>query len=277
MRFSSWFCGQRWAQAVFFFPQVHLMRRLLKFVSTPMNDAVVVRHFLMCNFLRKWRHAAVARMTSQEFDHWVRVKGVSTFHQSYRKGRGIVLSSFHYGPAHLSLLHLNRLGFDEIITLGGSPDRLNLLGLGQSRQMMLEVGDSHGGLSMDMAVRALRRGGIVHLAADGQVGTSSGILMPFNGHIRPFKAGFAELAVATGADVIPVVVSLDIEGRVDIEFLNPLDSASGNMTHQEQVESLVKQYASIVERRWSRAPGNIPWRQVKAFLELPRCRPKRQG
>jgi lauroyl/myristoyl acyltransferase len=143
--------------------------------------------------------------------------------------------------------------------------------------MMLEVGDSHGGLSMDMAVKALRGGGIVHLAADGQVGTSSGISMPFHGHVRPFKAGFAELAITAGADVIPVVVSLDIAGGVDIEFLNPLDFASGNMTRQEQVESLVKQYASIVERRWAQAPGNIPWRQVKAFLKLPRCRPKRQG
>ncbi|MBW1859012.1 MAG: amino acid adenylation domain-containing protein [Deltaproteobacteria bacterium] len=257
-RFSSWFCGQRWAQAVFFFPQVHLVRRLLKFVSTPMNDADVIQHFLVRNFMRKWRHAAVGRMTSQEFDHWVRVKGVSTFHQSYRKGRGIVLASLHYGPAHLSLLYLNRLGFDEITTLGWTPHILDLLGLGQSRQVMLEVEDSQGSLSMDMALRALRRGGIVNLAADGQDGTSSGIPMPFHGHVRPFKAGFAELAVTTGADVLPVVVSLDISGRVDIEFLTPLDSGSGNMTRQAQVKSLVT------------------WRQVKAFLELPRCHPKGQ-
>ncbi|MBW2172164.1 MAG: AMP-binding protein [Deltaproteobacteria bacterium] len=276
MRFSSWFCGQRWAQAAFFFPQVHLVRRLLKFVHTQMNDTDVIQHFLVCNFMRKWRHGAVGRMTSQEFDHWVRVKGASTFHQSYGKRCGIVLASLHYGPAYWALLCLNRLGFDEIITLGGTPHALDLLGIGESRQVMLEVGDSDGGLSMDMAVRALRRGGIVNVAADGQDGTSGGIPIPFHGHVRPFKAGFAELAVATGADVIPVVVSLDIGGRVDIEFLDPLDSGSANMTRQEQVESLVQQYASIVERRWPQAPGNIPWRQVKAFLELPRCRPKGQ-
>jgi len=277
VRFSSWFCGQRCAQAAFFFPQVHLVRRLLKFVSTPMNDDDVVHHFLVCNFLRRWRLAAYARMTSQEFDHWVRVRGASTFHRSYRKGRGIVLTGLHFVSGHLVLLYLNRLGFEEIITMGGDPDKLDLLGLGQSGQVMLEVGDSRGGLSMDMAVRALRGGGIVYLAADGQRGTSSGVPVPFYGHIRPFKTGFAELAIANGADVIPVVVSLDIGGRVDIEFLNPLDSGSGNMTRQEQVENLVNQYASIVAERWSQAPGNLPWRQVKNFLELPHAAiPKRR-
>ena len=84
-----------------------------------------------------------------------------------------------------------------------------------------------------------------------------------------FAAGFAELAVRTGAVALPVFASFDEEGRVDIEFLEPLDSGIESMVHSEQIETLVRQYARLLELRWSQDPGNVRQRIAGKFLTLP--------
>ena len=44
---------------------------------------------------------------------------------------------------------------------------------------------------------------------------------------------------------------------VAYKFLDPLDSGSESMGHSERVESLVRQYARLLEQRWSQDPGNV--------------------
>jgi hypothetical protein len=56
---------------------------------------------------------------------------------------------------------------------------------------------------------------------------------------------------------------------VNIEFLEPLDSGSESMAHSERVESLVRQYARLLEQRWSQDPGNVHQRTREKFLRLP--------
>src|SRR5437870_11841779 len=118
------------------------------------------------------------------------------------------------------------------------------------------------------AEKALKRGKVVHLAADGPKG-ESGFILTFLGRQRHFAAGFAELAVKTGAVVVPVFAPFDEHGRVNIQILEALDGGSESMAHSERVELLVRQYARLLEQRWSQDPGNVHQRTRDKFLRLP--------
>ncbi|MBW1859795.1 MAG: hypothetical protein JRI70_06895 [Deltaproteobacteria bacterium] len=155
--------------------------------------------------------------------------------------------------------------------MGGAPTEFELLGLERWNQIKVEYEPSmqfrFGLSSLYVARQFLGRGGIVRVAPDGLHGTS-GISLPFVGRVLPFRAGFAHLALTTGADVIPVFISFDTTGKVRVEFLNPLEVGSPGMNHQDQVEFLIRQHASLLEKKWREDPGNIQWKYLKQFLAL---------
>jgi KDO2-lipid IV(A) lauroyltransferase len=122
--------------------------------------------------------------------------------------------------------------------------------------------------SVLQARQILERQGVVHIIADGYQGSSI-MSLPFLGRWRPFRTGFAELAVQTGARVVPVFASLDKHGRVTVEFLPPLESRPKALKPQEHIMSLLTQYARLLEQRWLADPGNICRWQLQRFLKLP--------
>jgi lauroyl/myristoyl acyltransferase len=117
------------------------------------------------------------------------------------------------------------------------------------------------------ARQTLQRGGFASVVADGGVGTSPGITLPFFGRQRTFKTGFAELALVSGASVVPVTVSMDITGHAELRFMPLLEIPSSD--RQQQIESLVRQYADLLRSEWIEKTGNLSWRELEAFLKLP--------
>lgn len=280
VRFMAWTCGQRWLQAIFLVrKRVRLIRRFLPFIESPMKEADIIRHSLMCNFFHPWFLGTIRRITSRQFDSSVNVKGHSVFLRSYHKGRGVVLIPGHYGLPHFDLFVLNRMGFDDVFTLGGIDYDFKLLGLKRSKQMKLELEPQKNflfrSLSFYRARSVLERGGVVRIAPDGSHGTS-GVYIPFHGRLRLFRSGFAELAVTTGADVIPFFLSFHVSGRFYAEFLSPLDIEEVHkMNRQEKIEVLLRKYACLLEKRWSEEPGNIAWEMIEDYLALPPAHVKR--
>ena len=128
----------------------------------------------------------------------------------------------------LTVLLLERRGYPDIVTVGMASSQLQAMGLGHLKRALLadeEIwrGDRDHRFASQMAAgrQALERGGIVLIAADGQMGSRLQQL-PFHGRRRPFGIGFAELAAATGALVVPVFTRLNPSGKVDIQFGGPL-------------------------------------------------------
>jgi lauroyl/myristoyl acyltransferase len=169
---------------------------------------------------------------------------------------------------HLGLVILDRLGFDQGLSLIAGGQKAKFMGLENSKQIMLKIATSDVFPSLRLAKRILEEGGIVYVMADGYRGTG-GISVPFHGRRREFRTGFAKLAASTGADVLPGFVSLDTSGHVKLEFFDPLDSGSGKAYPAKQVEWLVQQYASILGKRWVQEPGQVTWGHMKKFLDLP--------
>ena len=108
---------------------------------------------------------------------------------------------------------------------------------GADRLKVIEVGGGASFLLRQtyMARRVLMDGGMLHMVPDGLQG-DSGVLVPFHGRMRRLATGFAELAVSTGAAVVPVIANMDVDGRIHVEFFERLDTGSGDVDRRERIE-----------------------------------------
>jgi lauroyl/myristoyl acyltransferase len=59
-----------------------------------------------------------------------------------------------------------------------------------------------------VAMECLQRNGLVHILPDGFQGQRV-LILPFYNKLRPFEPGFAELALLTGAEIVPVATMMD--------------------------------------------------------------------
>jgi hypothetical protein len=118
-------------------------------------------------------------------------------------------------------------------------------------------------------MRKLQRGETIHLAADGYIGKSAQDYA-FCGKIRPFNLGFAEMAVASGAIVVPVFAPFLEDGRLEIEFLEPLPPGPDTLDRTQRVEWLVQAYVRLLEDRWATDPGNILAGHLRRYSRLDR-------
>jgi lauroyl/myristoyl acyltransferase len=91
----------------------------------------------------------------------------------------------------------------------------------------------------------------------------------FFGRQRRIAAGFAELALMTGARVIPIAYRFTARGSFVLEFGAPLHVLGPESTHDERIDSLVGQFADFLRAEWRRYPWNIPWHHMTHYCSLP--------
>jgi lauroyl/myristoyl acyltransferase len=116
------------------------------------------------------------------------------------------------------------------------------------------------------AQQVLQRHGVVFIAADGLQGQQS-IAMPLWGRRRLFQTGAAELAVTTGAWLIPTWLTFDGQGRVRVEVTGPLTMQA--TTTQAQVTELTRRYAEEYAARWPQSYASMRWGHLAHNLRLP--------
>ena len=122
---------------------------------------------------------------------------------------------------------------------------------------------------VEYAHQILQQGGVAQIAADGQQGQGATLLYPFHGRQRPFMTGFAELALATGAQVIPLTYTIAPTGEAIYGLGSPLDPGAATLPQGVRVERLVSQYVARLSKMWSEAPWLVPWYQMERHLAYP--------
>jgi lauroyl/myristoyl acyltransferase len=210
-----------------------------------------------------WRDSCLHEFTPELMTRLTRVMGWEHFDQCRRDGAGLILVPVHGQFSRWFRPYLRHRGHDSL-TVGVPEDKLEAKGFRTPTAKRFELARQ-----MHAAKHLLARGGIACNLPDARQNLDSSRSVEFFGRPRRIATGFAELALTTGAHVVPIAYRFSPRGFFVLEFGAPFHVLGPQSTHDERVDSLVAQYASFLRDEWRRYPWNVHWNQLRAYCLLP--------
>ncbi|MBK8048547.1 MAG: hypothetical protein IPK16_16375 [Anaerolineales bacterium] len=253
-----WLCGRHWVLQRFSAGLRPIRQFLADAQLTGVEADRVVADALMLHLWSRIWGVGLTRLRPADFASICRVEGFEAVLACLADGGGVICAHHHAqfvhsywtwlaGTAYASstvfvpVRGADRYGYDAM--------KANAVALRQS-------------------TLALRAGELVNVVPDGVKG-KQGIEHDFFGRLRGFQPGFAELALAAPAPVVPVCVIMDTQGRLLIRFGVPFQRDSGATTHHDAVLHLVEQYVAFLREAWRGAPANIGPGALQTQLNFP--------
>lgn len=245
--------------------RVDLFRRFLRetgLETTHPLEETVVQHLLEATLIR-WRYLhATDELRAAALARDVVMENESLLDQALRSGRGVLFVMSHHGLSEAFIEVMRHRGHEGRAVRRVVKKRLREAGrepTDLARSLM-------GAQDLLEAQRALAAGGIAYILPDGRYGRS-GVRLPLYGRSHDIMTGFAELALSSGALVVPVATVADRDGTLRITFHDPFDPGPAEAGRQERTERLAGQYAVFLSRCWASSPGSVKVARVARFLE----------
>ncbi len=176
-------------------------------------------------------------------------------HRLLAEGRGIIIMTMHLGHWDLGLKHLTAFGRPvHAVMLSEDPEEITRYADEARRSPGLRVHQTGGDplLAVELML-ALKRGEIVAVQVDRPAGRNV-LSTPLFGAPAPLPTGPVQLAMATGAPLVPAFVLLDHGNRFRTLLLPPLRLEAPRAGEEDQalregmqrmarvMESVVSQY-----------------------------------
>lgn len=271
-RLAAWLCRQPWLHNTLFRRRVRLIRRFFRLIERPVpSESQAVSLGLIKHFWPEWRCAALARLPDDQFHRWFAVEGLEALRQALAQGRGLILAHSHTAYRGLLSLALDRHGFTVPMTGVGETNTGFFQKIRLRRNRKTDPAARYT-RQLYTARQTLRQGGCVLIAPDGYQGQSREIVCSFHGRRRPFRTGFASLAVDAGAPVFAAAISMDAQGKVAVAF-RPLQIEPG-LDGEEAVTALTRQYVAFLGERWAQEPESVWLRYMAKHIALPPAEPE---
>lgn len=240
-------------QQIFYGRQIKLITRVANLCdgkNTNHTQSIVLS--LMGNTWRGWRKAALLR---EPVNSWASVIGLENLIKADVREGGAILITTHAFRSNLLTTLIKNQGSSNIFFIHQvyeTQDRSYLMSA-YARQLA-------------EAIKILKKGGILCIAGDGQMG-EGGITVPFYGRLMEFRSGYADLALRTGATLLPIFQYMEPDGRIVYEITPKLVPSTGN--RKDQIESIVRQYIHTLRERWPRIYPSIAWFKLEQYLNRP--------
>jgi lauroyl/myristoyl acyltransferase len=222
---------------------------------------------LLGRLWRAWCFADLIKGPPEVVARLTRVTGWEHFDRCRRDGVGLILLPVHGHLSRLFQPYLRHRGHDGL-EVGVPNYELEAKGFRTPAAKRFELARQ-----MHAAKHLLTRGGIAYNAPDARQNLDNYRLVEFFGRQRRLAAGFAELALKTGAHVMPIAFRFSPRGFFDLEFGPPLHGVGAHSTPDERVDSLVGQYANFLRNEWRRYPWNIRGDHLRYYCLLPEVDP----
>jgi hypothetical protein len=226
---------------------------------------------LLGRIWRAWYFDDLAKGPPELVARLTRATGWEHFDRCRQDGAGLILVPVHTQFARLLQPYLRHRGHAGL-EVGITHDKLDQQGLRTPVAKQFELARQ-----MHAGKQLLSRGGIVFNPPDARQNLDNSRPVEFFGRQRQLAAGFAELALKTGAHVVPVSYRFTSRGSFVLEFGPPLDALGPQSTHDERVDALVAQYASFLRDQWRNHLWNIPWNHLLHYCLLPEADPAARG
>jgi len=190
------------------------------------------------------------------------ISGAEYVKQAYERGKGVILLTFHGTPNGHRRWALERfLGVEKIPTISWrAPAKQS-----QYRDAMYHRPETVAStMNSEIAFygqRLLQEGRIINIAADASDNYGTRYRVKLAGREYQVKSGFAELALNTGAAIIPHYTTCLPDGRVQLNLLKPLEAGEGD--RDEKIERLIGEYFAFINDVWVTHPEAIRWDRMK--------------
>jgi len=247
-----WF-RQRWVQRLFFHRQLKLLKKMVGLSGNSqadMDDLILCS--LMTNTWKKWRKVVLSR---EENHTWSTVEGLERLLTAKKGNRGIILVTTHSLRTSLLRSVIRSCGLKEIYSIHHEKDIT-----GHSHLMAAYA------RQLVEAQKVLKQGGILSIAGDGFRG-DTGSSQPFYGRMVPFRSGYADLALRTGAVLLPVFEYFTIDGHLKLEIAPPIEPPVGG--REIQIEGIKQQYIQALIERWPRLLPSTSWFKLQQIWRMP--------
>ncbi|MEP6997971.1 MAG: hypothetical protein ABI900_09990 [Betaproteobacteria bacterium] len=270
-RWLKFLCSRTSVQTAVWPEEAAFLRRFATVLCLPSAEG---RKFLGLSLLgQHWRALCFAELCKEPelVASLTRVTGWEHFDRCRRNGTGLILLPVHGQFARLFRLYLRHRGHDGL-EVGLPSHTLKKKGLHTAAAKQFELARQ-----MHAAKQLLTGGGIVFNLPDAFQNLDHARSVEFFGRQRRIAAGFAELALMTGAHVVTIAYRFTARGSFVLEFGSPFDVSGPQSTHDERVDSLVGQYATFLRDEWRRYPWNIRWNHIVHYYLLPEVGPGALG
>ena len=262
-RWLKFLCSRGPVQTAVWPEEVAFLRQFATVFGLPPAER---REFLgLSLFGRLWRALCFADLWKEPelVAKLTRVVGLEHFDRCRQNGTGLILLPIHGQFGRMFQLYLSQRGHDGLV-VGLPSHKLEKQGLHTPAAKQFELArQMHAGRQL------LNGGGIVINLPDAFQNLDHSRPVEFFGRQRRIAAGFAELALMTGANVVPIAYRFSPRGSFVLEFGAPLRDPGSGSAHDERVDSLVGQFARFLRDEWARYPWNIPWHHLVQYCSLP--------
>ena len=197
----------------------------------------------------------VPRLSAEEMERRVEYVGVEHLERACEAGRGAITATVHMANFDLVAQATMMRSFPlTILVEQFQPQKLweYFMKLRAARGAVFEPA---GGRGLKAAYRALRRGEVVGIACDRAV-LGEGITTTFLGEPAVMPVGAAELALRTGAALVPIFCVRTGRDRYRVTLEPPIPvNSNGHQRHTpEDVRLVVDEVITVMERYIRRTP-----------------------
>jgi amino acid adenylation domain-containing protein len=305
---SQWaagFASQPWARRFFFREKINLFRQFIQALDgAPEAPEFALETNLTGNILwsrfarrgvkptngrflieqwrksrpRYWRNLAwmIEQGPDELFNRFFTVSGLEHLEGALRKGRGVIITTYHNTANRIAMAALpRRLRCEPIPTISIMRAlQLEKHRMHEDRDEFVSAADE--GLMASLTLegrRLLEEGKIIQIVPDNTMDTVGHRPLVIGGRRFNIKPGMAEYALLTGAAIVPQFSTRRLDGSVHMTFLPPFVMPPETTAREERIYSILQQYAAFVDFAWRHAPEAINWISIEKLLRKPRVQP----
>ncbi|KWT91698.1 lysophospholipid acyltransferase family protein [Candidatus Magnetominusculus xianensis] len=238
-----------------------LEENLSRFMSVDNTQkALIIQDYMKNHYVDRLMIFLFPKFNKRQVDKVIEFEGLSYLDAALKKGRGVILVHGHFGPVHIPLVALARLGY-KMKQIGlPSDDGLSWIGRHVAFRLRLryEAKIPAEIVNAESFLRPvflwLKEGGVVMVTGDGS-GTQRHVgrhdVFDFLGQKVMFPLGPAILSEKTGAEILPLFVTPGQRKPYKILIGAPLTKAD----EPRDIHAITKRFITELERKIKTYPA----------------------
>jgi KDO2-lipid IV(A) lauroyltransferase len=230
-------------------------------LAFPDIDSMIVRALARGSFKSLGRNAydaiRLASIGGKEVLGLCEISGEEHLRRSYDRGRGVIGLTGHIGCWELLGAHISQKGYKlSVIARDLRDARMNdILVRARLRHGTASIQRGAGAVA---AYKALKKGEILGMLLDQDIDVD-GVMVPFFGVPAYTARGAALFALRSGADIVPMAIHMQPDGRHRITVRPPLEIPPGDLGEEWRIDELTASCSKALEELVRIYPQQWVW------------------